>query len=196
MDIDSDIFKIQSNNVLPSRGKILISEPFLRDATFGRSVILLIDHTDEGTMGLIINKPLPVFVNDIIKEFKYINDIPLYKGGPGATDNLFYLHTLANISGAIPVSKGLYLNGDFDEIKKYILQGNKVDQHIRFFLGYCGWEGEQLNDELKENTWLVSKEDKDYLMNSDTKDMWKEALEKLGSKYEAWSRFPRVPTFN
>lgn len=177
MDIDSDIFKIQSNNVLPSRGKILISEPFLRDATFGRSVILLIDHTDEGTMGLIINKPLPIFVNDIIKEFKYINDIPLYKGGPVATDTLFYLHTLANISGAIPVSKGLYLNGDFDEIKKYILQGNKVDQHIRFFLGYCGWEGEQLNDELKENTWLVSKEDKDYLMNSDTKDMWKEALE-------------------
>ena len=196
MDIDSDIFKIQSNNVLPSRGKILISEPFLRDATFGRSVILLIDHTDEGTMGLIINKPLPIFVNDIIKEFKYINDIPLYKGGPVATDTLFYLHTLANISGAIPVSKGLYLNGDFAEIKKYILQGNKVDQHIRFFLGYCGWEGEQLNDELKENTWLVSKEDKDYLMNSDTKDMWKEALEKLGSKYEAWSRFPRVPTFN
>lgn len=196
MDIDSDIFKIQSNNVLPSRGKILISEPFLRDATFGRSVILLIDHTDEGTMGLIINKPLPIFVNDIIKEFKYIDDIPLYKGGPVATDTLFYLHTLANISGAIPVSKGLYLNGDFDEIKKYILQGNKVDQHIRFFLGYCGWEGEQLNDELKENTWLVSKEDKDYLMNSDTKDMWKEALEKLGSKYEAWSRFPRVPTFN
>ena len=192
MDIDSDIFKIQSNNVLPSRGKILISEPFLRDATFGRSVILLIDHTDEGTMGLIINKPLPIFVNDIIKEFKYIDDIPLYKGGPVATDTLFYLHTLANISGAIPVSKGLYLNGDFDEIKKYILQGNKVDQHIRFFLGYCGWEGEQLNDELKENTWLVSKEDKDYLMNSDTKDMWKEALEKLGSKYEAWSRFPRV----
>ncbi len=196
MDIDSDIFKIQSNNVLPSRGKILISEPFLRDATFGRSVILLIDHTDEGTMGLIINKPLPIFVNDIIKEFKYIDDIPLYKGGPVATDTLFYLHTLANISGAIPVSKGLYLNGDFDEIKKYILQGNKVDQHIRFFLGYCGWGGEQLNDELKENTWLVSKEDKDYLMNSDTKGMWKEALEKLGSKYEAWSRFPRVPTFN
>ena len=196
MDIDSDIFKIQSNNVLPSRGKILISEPFLRDATFGRSVILLIDHTDEGTMGLIINKPLPIFVNDIIKEFKYIDDIPLYKGGPVATDTLFYLHTLANISGAIPVSKGLYLNGDFDEIKKYILQGNKVDQHIRFFLGYSGWDSEQLSTELKENTWLVSKEENAYLMNGDTKDMLKQALEKLGSKYETWSRFPQVPTFN
>ena len=196
MDIDSDIFKIQSNNVLPSRGKILISEPFLRDATFGRSVVLLIDHTEEGSMGLIINKQLPIFVNDIIKEFKYIENIPLYKGGPIATDTLFYLHTLADIPGAIPISKGLYLNGDFDEIKKYIQQGNKVDQHIRFFLGYCGWEGEQLNDELKENTWLVSKEENAYLMNGDTKDMWKQALEKLGSKYETWSRFPQVPTFN
>lgn len=135
MNIDSDIFKIQSNNVLPSRGKILISEPFLRDATFGRSVVLLIDHTEEGSMGLIINKQLPIFVNDIIKEFKYIENIPLYKGGPIATDTLFYLHTLADIPGAIPISKGLYLNGDFDEIKKYILQGNKVDRYIRFFLG-------------------------------------------------------------
>ena len=196
MNIDSDIFKIQSNNVLPSRGKILISEPFLRDATFGRSVVLLIDHTEEGSMGLIINKQLPIFVNDIIKEFKYIENIPLYKGGPIATDTLFYLHALVDIPGAIPISKGLYLNGDFDEIKKYILQGNKVDRYIRFFLGYSGWESEQLSTELKENTWLVSKEENAYLMNGDTKDMWKQALEKLGSKYETWSRFPQVPTFN
>ena len=188
MNIDSDIFKIQSNNVLPSRGKILISEPFLRDATFGRSVVLLIDHTEEGSMGLIINKQLPIFVNDIIKEFKYIENIPLYKGGPIATDTLFYLHTLADIPGAIPISKGLYLNGDFDEIKKYILQGNKVDRYIRFFLGYSGWESEQLSTEPKEENA--------YLMNGDTKDMWKQALEKLGSKYETWSRFPQVPTFN
>lgn len=78
MNIDSDIFKIQSNNVLPSRGKILISEPFLRDVTFGRSVILLIDHTEEGSMGLVINKQLPLLLNDIIMEFKYIDEIPLY----------------------------------------------------------------------------------------------------------------------
>ena len=196
MNIDSDIFKIQSNNVLPSRGKILISEPFLRDATFGRSVVLLIDHTEEGSMGLIINKQLPIFVNDIIKEFKYIEDKPLYKGGPIATDTLFYLHTLADISGAIPISKGLFLNGDFEEIKRYILQGNQIDRYIRFFLGYSGWESEQLSTELRENTWLVSKEENAYLMNGDTKDMWKQALEKLGSKYETWSRFPQVPTFN
>lgn len=196
MGIDSDIFKIQSNNVLPSRGKILISEPFLRDATFGRAVILLIDHTEEGSMGLVINKQLPIFVNDIINEFKYLEEIPLYKGGPVATDTLFYLHTLADIPGSISICKGLYLNGDFNEIKKYILQGNKIDDHIRFFLGYSGWESEQLTMEIRENTWLISKEEPTYLMSKDTKGMWKQALEKLGSKYETWSRFPIVPTFN
>lgn len=196
MNINSDIFKIKSNNVLPSRGKILISEPFLRDATFGRSVILLIDHTEEGSMGLVVNKHLPLLLNDIISEFKYLDEIPLHKGGPVATDTLFYLHTLPDLPGAISISKGLYLNGDFDEIKKYILQGNKVNGHIRFFLGYSGWEREQLSNEIRENTWIVSEEEKSYLMKNETKDMWRKALEKLGSKYETWSRFPQVPTLN
>ena len=196
MNIDLNIFKIQSNNVLPSRGKILISEPFLRDVTFGRSVILLVDHTEEGSMGLVINKPLPLLLNEIIMEFKYLNEIPLYKGGPVATDTLFYLHTLTDIPGSISISKGLYLNGDFEEINKYILQGNEINGHIRFFLGYSGWESEQLHNEIKENTWLVSEEEKSYLMKDNTKDMWRKALEKLGSKYETWSRFPQVPTFN
>ena len=196
MNIDSDIFKIQSNNVLPSRGRILISEPFLRDATFGRSVILLVDHTDEGSMGLVINKQLPLFLNDIIMEFKYLDEIPLYKGGPIATDTLFYLHTLSDIPGSISISKGLYLNGDFDALKKHILQGNEINGKVRFFLGYSGWECEQLIQEIKENTWIIAKEDPSYLLDGEVKDMWKNALGKLGSKYETWSRFPQVPSLN
>ena len=88
------------------------------------------------------------------------------------------------------------MNGDFDEIKKYILQGNNVNVPIRFFLGYSGWEGKQLGNEIKENTWLVSEEENDYLLNTNIKGMWKQALEKLGSKYETWSRFPQVPSLN
>ena len=183
MNINTDIFKIQSNNVMPSRGKILISEPFLHDVTFGRSVVLLVDHTEEGSMGLIINKPLPLMLNDIIKEFKYIEDIPLHKGGPIGTDTLFYLHTLHEIPGTLPINK-------------YILQGNPIKGKIRFFLGYSGWECEQLIQEIKENTWIISKEENTYLMNEDIKGMWKEALGKLGSKYETWSRFPQVPSLN
>ena len=195
-NINADIFKIQSNNVLPSRGKILISEPFLCDATFGRSVVLLVDHTSEGSMGLIMNKQLPLLVNDVVKEFNYREDILLYKGGPIRTDTLFYLHTLSQLPGALPVSNGLYLNGDFDALKKHILQGNEINGKVRFFLGYSGWECEQLIQEIKENTWIIAKEDPSYLLDGEVKDMWKNALGKLGSKYETWSRFPQVPSLN
>lgn len=65
-----------------------------------------------------------------------------------------------------------------------------------FLPGYSGWDSEQLNNEIRENTWLVSEEEKSYLMKNNIKDMWRTALEKLGSKYETWSRFPQVPTLN
>ena len=61
MYINTDIFKIETNHIVPARGKVLISEPFLCDHMFGRSVILLVDHTQDGTMGLVMNKPLPLF---------------------------------------------------------------------------------------------------------------------------------------
>ncbi|MCP3895253.1 YqgE/AlgH family protein [Bacteroides sp.] len=196
MNNEADIFKIESNNVLPSQGKILISEPFLCDVTFRRSVVLLVDHTNEGTMGLIINKELPLSLNHLINEFKYIDTIPLFKGGPICTDTLFYLHTLPDIPEAFQVNQELYINGNFDAIKRYILQGNPVEGKIRFFLGYSGWQYEQLEREITENSWMISKEEASYLLTEESKDMWRKSLEKLGSKYEAWSRFPQVPSLN
>lgn len=111
---NANLFKIETNHVVPARGKILISEPFLCDCTFGRSVILLVDHTQNGTMGLVMNKPLPLSLNDVLHDFHCTENIPIYKGGPLSTDTLFYLHTLDNISDALPIRKGFYLNGDFE----------------------------------------------------------------------------------
>jgi len=97
----------------------------------------------------------------------------------------------------LPIGKGFYLNGDFEAIKDYIMQGNPVKGRIRFFLGYSGWEYEQLGREIEENTWLVGKENISSLMNEAASGtLWKKALCKLGAKYEIWSRFPQIPTFN
>lgn len=197
MDINADIFKIETNHIVPTRGKVLIAEPFLCDYTFGRSVILLIEHNSEGTMGLILNKSLPLFLNNILKEFHCSENIPIYKGGPLSTDTLFYLHTIEGISGALPLAKGFFLNGDFEAIKRYILQGNPLEGKIRFFLGYSGWEHEQLHQEIEENTWIVSKENIPTIMNEEASSiLWKNALGKLGGKYKLWSRFPQIPTLN
>lgn len=197
MDTNADIFKIETNHVVPSRGKVLISEPFLYDEMFERSVILLVDHSTDGTMGLVLNKPLPLSLNDVLKEFKDISNIPIYKGGPLSTDTLFYLHTLKDVEDSLQIGKGVYLNGDFDAIRRYILQGNDIDGKIRFFLGYSGWEHDQLCQEIEENTWLIGSTSIASLMNEKgSAELWKNVLGQLGGKYEIWSRFPQIPTLN
>lgn len=197
MDTNADIFKIETNHVVPSRGKVLISEPFLYDEMFGRSVILLVDHSTDGTMGLVLNKPLPLSLNDVLKEFKDISNIPIYKGGPLSTDTLFYLHTLKDVEDSLQIGKGVYLNGDFDAIRRYILQGNDIDGKIRFFLGYSSWEHDQLCQEIEENTWLIGSTSIASLMNEKgSAELWKNVLGQLGGKYEIWSRFPQIPTLN
>lgn len=165
MYINTDIFKIETNHIVPARGKVLISEPFLCDHMFGRSVILLVDHTQDGTMGLVMNKPLPLFLNDLLSEIDCREDIPIYKGGPISTDTLFYLHTLENIADSLPIANGFYLNGDFAAIKQFMAEGNSIKGKIRFFLGYSGWESGQLKQEIEENTWLVDKADIPSLMD-------------------------------
>ena len=111
MDINTDIFKIETNHVLPSRGKVLISEPFLYDEMFGRSIILLVDHTLDGTMGLVLNKSLPLYLNDVLKDFKDVENIPIYKGGPLCTDTLFYLHTLKGVKDSLEIEENTWLIG-------------------------------------------------------------------------------------
>jgi putative AlgH/UPF0301 family transcriptional regulator len=90
-----DILHIKGNNVKPAPGKILISEPFLYDHYFKRSVVLLADHNKEGSFGVIINKPMAVDFNEVVKDFPgFVDD--LYLGGPVSTNNLFYVHTLGD----------------------------------------------------------------------------------------------------
>ena len=144
-----------------------------------------------------MNKPLPLFLNDLLSEIDCREDILIYKGGPISTDTLFYLHTLENIADSLPIANGFYLNGDFAAIKQFMAEGNSIKGKIRFFLGYSGWESGQLKQEIEENTWLVDKADIPSLMDEKaSKNLWKDALGKLGGKYEMWSRFPQIPTLN
>ncbi len=189
-----DFYKIKTNGEAPQKGMLLLSEPFLRDTYFLRSVILLINHNEEGSMGLILDKPLPMRVNEIIPEFKYLEPIPLYNGGPVGLDNLFYIHNIKNIKDSLHLGKDLFLNGDFEELKKYILQGNPVDDHIRFFRGYSGWDPYQLESELKTNSWIIVPRKEQALHYN--KEMWRETMKSLGGKYAIWANFPLIPSFN
>lgn len=192
------VFQIESNKVDPAKGNILISSPFLSDYHFTRSVVLLVEHDEEGSMGIIMNKDFRyhVLLNDLIPALEFAPPIPVYKGGPVGRDTLFFIHTMEDVEGALPLGNGLYLNGDFEEIKKYILDGNPIQGVLRFFAGYAGWESGQLIKEIKENSWLIGNTDKDLLLGSQSRDLWRNSLNVLGGKYAIWARYPQYPSLN
>ena len=196
--MDMTIFQVESNKVLPRQGGLLISAPFLRDWHFARSVVLVVDHNEEGSMGLVLNKNFNhlMTLNELVPALAALPPIPLYKGGPIGKETLFYLHTLSNLKDALSLGNGLYLNGDFDQMQQYILSGAPTQGVVRFFMGYAGWQKGQLMQEIEANTWIVNNESEIDLLNMYLRDLWRESLCDMGGKYAIWSRYPKYPIMN
>lgn len=192
-----NLFQIRSNSLDPQRGEILMSEPTMNDFYFGRSVVLLIDHTEtDGSFGIILNKPLGTKLNEIADVFEGF-DAPVFLGGPVAENQIFFMHTLGDlIPDSYQIMDGLYWGGDTDTLNTLIATGIANKENTRFFLGYSGWESGQLVGELVRNSWLVSKANSHLLLNTPTKSMWKDFVTRTGKEYMMWSRFPKNPEDN
>ena len=192
------MFQIKNNNVRPQQGNILISEPFLCDQYFERSVVLLVEHNHtHGTIGLVLNKPIKEKLNDFFPELKSLDPIPLFRGGPVSSNKLYFIHTLGDvIPGTIPIRNGLYFDGDFDFIKSCLLNGNSLNGKFKFFLGYSGWDQNQLHQEIEHNSWLVSNLDDSCIFKEEGEICWKKSLQALGAKYRSWANFPKRPQMN
>ena len=191
-----DILSIKTNNIQPEKGKILISEPFLGDYYFKRSVVLLADHSDEGSFGVVLNKPLNMLLSEVVEGFPEF-DAQVYLGGPVESDNLFFIHTLGDqIEGSIEIIDGLYWGGDIEVVKEMILLKKIEPAQIRFYIGYSGWSPNQLDEELKRNSWVVSRIKLSSIIETSPKELWKTSLNKLGGDYSFWPKFPNDPMHN
>jgi putative transcriptional regulator len=191
-----DLFTILPEDKIPERGKILISEPFLPDTFFNRSIVYLTEHTKEGSVGFILNKRLDMKVKDAISGFESFDD-HLNMGGPVAPDTLHYLHTAGDlIPDSVCVDGNIYWGGDIDTIKELILTGKINKTSIRFFLGYSGWSAGQLDKELKENSWVIATTRSDIVLANLGDDAWKKVLRGLKNKYRIWADFPESPDMN
>ena len=188
--------QIKTNDLSPSKGRLLISEPFMGDYYFGRSVILLAEHNEEGSFGVILNKPVSAKFNEVLKDFPDF-DATMYLGGPVETDSLFYIHTLGEqLEGATEILDGLYWGGDIEVLKELILLKKIDSKDVRFFIGYSGWGAEQLNTELKRNSWVITRSSKKRVLSTDPVMMWEKFLSKMGDNYKYWNKFPIDPTMN
>lgn len=185
------------SRLAPSVGKLLVSEPFMNDPNFTRSVVLLTEHGENGTLGFVINHPSLLLLDDLVKMWDGVK-FPVYLGGPVGIDTIHFLHRCPDkINDGEEIAKGIYWGGDFESLKALVISGEITDKDVKFFIGYSGWGEEQLNDELEENTWIVSDQyDSDIIFSGDTEALWKEVIINLGPKYAHISNFPQNPNLN
>ena len=175
---------------------ILISEPFLEDPFFKRTVILLCEHNEEGSFGFVLNNYIEVQIEDIVEGMKPL-DTKVSIGGPVNNSNLYYIHTLGEeIDGSVEITTGVFMGGDFEQLREGIEQG-EIDPHqVRFFVGYSGWSANQLSDELDQKSWFVTQVDQEMIMNTDLDNLWQKTLENFGKKGKIVANIPENPSLN
>ena len=191
-----DILTFHYNDIEPKPGCLLVSEPFSFGNIFSRSVVLLTNHNEEGSMGLVLTSPGLFTLSDLINDLRDFEGVPVLDGGPLGRDILFFVHPLENLTGAQKIAKGLFLNGDFNELKQLILDKRIDPFTIKFFLGYSGWGANQLESELINDTWVIAEEPTPYIINQSPNLLWKDILQNMGTPYSLWSRYPLIPSFN
>ena len=196
MQPELDLFAILPEDKIPGKGKILISEPFLPDTFFNRSIVYLTDHSSQGSVGFILNKKLDLQVSAAIEGFEGWDE-NLSLGGPVAPDTLHYLHNLGDlIPKSVLVEGNIFWGGNIDSVRELIKTGKINKSQIRFFLGYSGWSAGQLERELKENSWVIAKVNSNIVLNNGGDDIWKKVLRGFKNKYKMWADFPDSPEMN
>jgi putative transcriptional regulator len=179
----------------PSKGILLIADPFLKDPHFMRTVVFICEHQEGGTFGFILNKACEYTLDELVTGTEGLK-IPVYSGGPVQRDTIHILHQYPDQMGGIRVLNGVYWGGDFEKAIELIRTGEVKEENIRFFIGYSGWGEGQLDEELKEKTWLTSEATKNILFHQPALETWKEALRMMGGEYKTLINYPIDPSLN
>lgn len=197
--MDSELFNIDIPTRKPKVGSVLVAEPFLREDYFNHAAILLVDYTrGDSAMGLVLNKPTGYTLGQAVEGIDDEIDLPLYCGGPLSHDRLFYIHSLGNtFDGAREIAPALYIGGDFDRVCSYVNMGLETEGKIRFFLGYSGWEQDQLESEIRNHVWAVDPTPSlTDLFRPGGDSEWYRFVRALGPRYRNWLYHPVNPYLN
>ena len=180
----------------PEKGKLLLSEPFMFDSNFKRTVILLTEHNEEGTVGFILNRKIKMTIHDSIEDFPEF-DASVYLGGPVQPDTLHYIHKAGDLlEDSVELVPGVYWGGNFEVLKILIDKEQVNPSDFRFFIGYSGWSPGQLENELKEKSWIIAPGTIENIFDTDADNLWKDVLEDMGKEYGIMANFPEDPNLN
>ena len=178
------------------RGKLLIASPALVDPNFHRTVILIAEHTDEGAMGLVLNRPAETLVADVVPDLSPLaeEDAPVYFGGPVASDSVIVLAEFDD-----PELAGVLLDADLGFVGSESGEMSAVADGVRrarIYAGHAGWGPGQLEDELAEEAWIVESPLRDELFSDDPEGLWSAVLRRKGREFALLSTMPPDPSLN
>lgn len=182
--------------IKPGPGILLIADPFLKDPNFLRTVVILCEHRQQGSFGLILNKQIAHTLNQLVEDLEGFY-FPVYYGGPVQMNTLHFLHQYPDlIPDSVEVGNKIYWGGNFESLTALIKNKSIDEAKIKFFIGYSGWGDGQLSGEMRERSWLTVSANRDLVFNTPHDEVWKESLRQLGGKYEALVNYPIDPQLN
>ena len=188
-------------------GYFLISETELVDPNFHRTVVLLVNHNEEGAFGLVVNRPADICLGDIITDFadEPLGELEAYIGGPVEQHYLFTLHEglpeRAESPYALHPSEGIVFEPVFNAMESYLRDewnglSPEARPSINFYLGYAGWGPGQLEEELSQNAWLVIPATPEIVFSPNPSEGWNTALSRKGGLYHIIAQTGFKPSNN
>ena len=185
-------------------GALLVATPRLVDPNFERTVVLVLDHDDSGSLGVVLNRPSPVPVGDILHEWQELAAPPgvLFHGGPVATDSALAVATVSPARGTtVPEEDPVGFRRLFDhtgivdlDTPTELLE-DAVDG-VRIFAGYAGWGVGQLDAEIEEGSWFVVPREPTDVFGASPDGLWARVLRRQPGELAWVSTRPADPSLN
>jgi len=178
------------------RGKLLLASPTMADPNFSRSVVLIAEHTEEGAMGLVLNRPAETTVAEAVPDLAWLadSDANVFVGGPVAETAVIVLAEFdrPDLAGAIVEDDLGFIGADADAPEQ--LDG--FVRRARVFAGHAGWGPGQLEDEVAEDAWIVEPPRREEVFTEEPDDLWAAVLRRKGRRYALLSTMPPDPSLN
>jgi len=170
-----------TRNGEPDRGMFLVAKRALDDPHFGQSVVYLVEHGEDGTLGLIVNRSSDVSLSEAVPELedKQATAHALHYGGPvGLPMILMLVRSELATEGMEHVANGVYISSD-RRVLDEVLAAKKSANEVRFYIGHSGWAAGQLDLELERDSWHVVAADSDVIFSDKTALLWNRLIERL-----------------
>ena len=178
------------------RGKLILASPVLKDPNFLRTVVLIAEHTEDGAMGLVLNRPTDSTVGEAVPDLAWLaGDLePVYVGGPVAETAVIVLAEFdrPELAGALVDADLGFIGAEADDPDD--LAG--AIRRARVFAGHAGWGPGQLEDELAEEAWIVEPPIRDEIFTPEPDELWSAVLRRKGHRYALLATMPEDPSLN